>query len=90
LVGLNVWDENYAFVNYRLCIDNGEPYLQEFLRYLFYTQDVLATERWVNDGGSLGREGLERFKLKLNPVAVWKVFSSRKEGNYVVGEAGSG
>ena len=75
LVGLNVGDENHAYAIYRCCIDDGTPYLNEYLRHLFYLSPWVQTRRWVNDGGDLGQEGLRRFKMKLNPVAVQTVYS---------------
>jgi len=78
LVGINVADYNWSFVVYRCCIDNGEPFLQEYLRWLFYTSEfVLEQQRdkFVNDGGDLDNEGLRNFKTKLNPIAVLSVLS---------------
>ena len=80
LVGLNVWDENPAFINYRYCIDDGTPFLNEYLRYCFYTHPtILLINKYVNDGGCLDSEGLKKFKMKLNPVKVYKVFSSKEK-----------
>lgn len=71
LVGLNVADENYQYINYRLAVDRGDPFLQEYLRYLFYTSLwVIGRDKLVNDGGCLGSAGLLRFKMKLRPVKV--------------------
>jgi hypothetical protein len=77
LVAINIWDENYKYVNYRYCIvDHTEPFLDEFVRYLFYTDLViLKTGKLVNDGGTVGNIGLERFKDKLNPIRKRKVYS---------------
>ncbi len=72
LVGLNVFDQNFAFTNYRYCLDDGSPFLNELMRYLFYTNRGSAT---INDGGSLGLEGLYHFKHKLNPIQIYRVFS---------------
>ena len=77
LVGLNIWDENDTYVNYRYCIDYGTPFLQEHLRWRFYTHSVIQEKKkLVNDGGSLGSQALHKFKLKLNPVAVYKIHSN--------------
>lgn len=79
LVGLNVHDENPIFINYRYCIDDGTPFLNEYLRHRFYTNPiVLAANKLVNDGGCLGSETLKKFKLKLNPTKIYKVFSYEK------------
>jgi len=69
LVGVNVWDWNWKYINYDLCVvKEGERFLDEFMRYSFYIDpEIFQTGKLVNDGGSLGREGLERFKDKMNP-----------------------
>ena len=80
LVGINVWDENWKYLNYRFCIVRDEDYLDEYLRFLFYTDpEVLVSGKLVNDGGSLGNYGLERFKDKMNPVRKRKVYSWLKQ-----------
>lgn len=83
LVGLNVADFNWRYVNYRYCIDNGEPFVQEYLRYRFYMSSWVWKARHqakllVNDGGDLDNEGLARFKRKLNPVQVLWVPTSKE------------
>ena len=81
LVGVNVWDENYYYVNFRYCIDNGSPFLNEYMRYLFYTdEEIVQRNKLVNDGGSLGLESLHKFKLKLNPIQVLKIYSYPRKG----------
>lgn len=77
LVGLNVWDDNYMFLNYRFCIPHPDhEYMDEFLRWLFYTDSgVQSSGKYVNDGGSLGSSGLHQFKTKLNPAMIRKVKS---------------
>jgi len=77
LVGLNVFDENFMFINYRYCLDDGSPFLNELMRFYFYTNSA-RRRKLVNDGGSLGLEGLYRFKCKLNPLTVFKVFTYKK------------
>jgi len=72
LIGLNVWDENFKYINFRYCIDNGMPFLQEYLRYRFYLR-IMHIQKWVNDGGVLDNAGLKRFKEKLNPITIGKV-----------------
>ena len=69
IVAVNAWDMNWKFINFRFCITRpGEPYLQEFTRYLFYTdEDILKWNMLVNDGGAMDNPGLERFKDKMNP-----------------------
>lgn len=78
LVGVNVWDTNYQFINFRYCVDNRSPFLNEYMRFLFYTDDdILRMNKMVNDGGSLGSDALYRFKCKLNPKQILEVASSR-------------
>lgn len=75
LVGLNVADANHRHGIYRYCLDDGTPFLNEYLRYCFFTSTWAQRCVWINDGGSLGSKKLARFKKKLNPVAVYKVHS---------------
>ena len=77
LYAINVWDENWMYINYRYCIiKKDNPYLDEFARYLFYTDPIIQRKgKLINDGGCLGNEGLERFKDKLNPVKKRAVYS---------------
>lgn len=76
VVGLNYADENYKYINYRFLICKKEPFLDEYLRFLFYTDiEIRLKNKWVNDGGVLDSEGLERFKDKLNPVRKDKIYS---------------
>ena len=82
LVGINVWDENFQFINFRYCIDDGEPFLNEYMRYLFYTDpEIQAKNKLVNDGGALDSKGLKKFKKKLNPTSILKVYSYKKGEN---------
>lgn len=71
LMGINVYDSNYFYTNYRYCIHRNEPFLNEFLRLRFH----FTAPSLVNDGGVLGREGLKDFKDKLNPTTVREVRS---------------
>lgn len=76
LKAINVWDENWRFVNYRVCIVKDEPWLSEFARLLFYTDpEIQSKHKLIHDGGSLGNEGLERFKDKMNPLIKRKRYS---------------
>ncbi len=75
LVGMNVWDENEPWLMYRYCLaDPEEPFLDEFLRLMFY-QSVPG--KLVIDGGVLDNPGLERFKDKLNPLKKRPIYSRR-------------
>ena len=76
IVGLNVWDENFMYINFRYCICEPGKFLSEYMRLLFYTDpEILAKGKLVNDGGCLGDDNLFRFKEKLNPVKINKVYS---------------
>jgi hypothetical protein len=77
LYAVNAWDENYRYVNYRFCIIRpDEPWLDEFVRLLFYTDEkIQGTGKLVNDGGVVGSVGLTRFKDKLHPVEKRSVYS---------------
>lgn len=81
LVGMNVWDDNHCYINFRFCIvADEERYLDEYMRYLFYTDSLIYMQgKLVNDGGVLGREGLERFKDKMNPVYKRAVYGWLKK-----------
>ena len=69
LAAINIWDENYKYINYRFCICRKEPFLDEFARLVFYqNRRIQNSGKLVNDGGCLGNFGLERFKDKMNPL----------------------
>jgi hypothetical protein len=74
--GINIWDRNWHFVNYRYCVCSPIPFLSEYMRYRFYLD---MNERHpgilVNDGGVLDRPSLMEFKNKLNPCKIRRVFS---------------
>lgn len=79
LIGMNVWDSNWRFNNFRYSICQPQPFLAEYMRLLFYTQpEILAgaqNGKLVNDGGILDRPSLKTFKDKMNPLRVRKVHS---------------
>ena len=77
LVGINVWDENHYYVNFRYCLDDGTPFLNEYLRLQFYLH--INRGKPVNDGGDLGSETLKKFKEKLNPMQKVPVWSYRRK-----------
>ncbi len=81
VVGINAWDENWEYINYRVCmVDKSQLYLDEFMRYIFYTDlDIRAKGKWVNDGGVLDNPKLEKFKDKLNPLIKKKIYSLVKK-----------
>jgi len=79
IIGLNIWDCNFKYINFRYCLCLNMPFLSEYMRYLFYTNittsDITGGPVLVNDGGTLGNPGLKTFKNKLNPIKTRKVFS---------------
>ena len=77
LLGLNIWDFNYMYINFRYSICRKGDFLNEYMRKLFY-DDVAKYGKWVNDGGVLDREELKIFKNKLNPIKYRKVYSWRR------------
>lgn len=76
VMGINIWDSNWKYINYRFMICRPEPFLDEYMRYLFYTSDAVQfSNKLINDGGCLGNEGLKKFKKSLNPVKIREVKS---------------
>jgi hypothetical protein len=81
IYGVNVWDENYKYINFRYCICRPEEYLSEYMRFLFYTDPYIQSQgKLVNDGGVLDNPDLKRFKDKMNPLQVREVKSWFAEG----------
>jgi len=76
LIGLNVWDHSWAFINFRYSICLPEPGLADYLRLQFYRHEpIQLSGKLVNDGGVLDKPSLKFFKDRLNPVRVREVFS---------------
>jgi len=76
LLAVNIWDENYKYINYRYCLCLDLPYLSEFARIKFYKFIALIRPgKLVNDGGVLGRQSLKSFKDKMNPVEIRKIYT---------------
>jgi len=67
--GVNIWDENYMFINYRYCFCLNVPFLSEYMRFWFYVRRS-KENKIVNDGGVLDSPELKKFKDKMNPVQV--------------------
>jgi len=74
LMGMNIWDSNHMFINYRYAIHREEPFLNEYLRYCFY-MDKWESLTIVNDGGCCGSKGLKQFKDTLNPWRIREVYT---------------
>ena len=74
--GINIWDENYKYINFRYCFCRKEEFLSEYMRLLFYTDPYIQERnKLVNDGGTLDNPDLKFFKDKLNPLKVREVRS---------------
>ena len=74
IVGVNCWDFNYKYINFRWSICRQEPYLNEFLRYLFYMDpDIINSGKMVNDGGILDNPNIKAFKDKMNPIKTRRI-----------------
>jgi len=71
--GVNIWDENYMYINFRYCFCKPGQHLSEYMRLLFYTDPLI--NKLVNDGGCLDNQELYRFKTKLNPIKVNDIYS---------------
>jgi hypothetical protein len=79
IYGVNIWDFNYRYINYRFTFNPPENFLSEYMRVLFYTDPhILKQGRLVNDGGCLGSESLKKFKEKMNPLWTRRVMSWEK------------
>jgi len=79
ILGINIWDFNHSFINFRFSFNRGHKFLSEYIRYLFYTDsEILNQNKLVNDGGILGDKNIQAFKEKLNPAHRTKLFSYTK------------
>lgn len=81
IYGFTVSDENKRYINFRYCFTvpkYQELFLSELLRYLFF-MDNLENGKLINDGGCLDNQNLYRFKLKLNPISIFTVYSNLKD-----------
>lgn len=69
LQAILTFDENYKYINFRYCIVNNFPGLSDYTRILF-RQMMSYKNKQINDGGCLGRPGLEKYKRRLNPAKI--------------------
>ena len=73
LIGANVWDENFCYINFRYSfVDPSVRFASEYIRLLFYL-DMRGRGKLVNDGGSLGSDRLHRFKSRLGPERIGEI-----------------
>lgn len=76
IYGINIWDENYQYINFRYSFCRKGDFLPEYMRWLFYRDgEILHKGKLVNDGGVLDNPNLEKFKNKMNPYKIRKVYS---------------
>lgn len=76
LIAINFADENWKYINYRFIICKKEPFADEYARLCFYLDPYIQNKnKLVNDGGTLGNPGLEKFKDKLNPISKTQIYS---------------
>ena len=77
LYGICIWDENYKYINFRFClVDPNIKGLSDFCRVKFYIFMAHETNKLVNDGGSLGNQGLYEYKKYLNPIEINEIRST--------------
>jgi len=82
ILGINIWDSNYFYINFRFSFSRNIKFLNEYQRYLFYTDPVILNQnKLVNDGGIMGIESLRIFKDKLCPVEKREIYSYVKIGD---------
>lgn len=78
-LGVVAWDTNFRFVNFRYCLvdSTGPVGLDEYARWLFWAWAGNTFPPWtkINDGGGLDRDGLHRYKQKLNPINKFTIWS---------------
>jgi hypothetical protein len=81
MLGINIWDYNHHYINFRYSFTQDHKFLSEYIRYLFYTDPtIIHQSKLVNDGGTLGNSNIGLFKDKLNPIYKRGVFSYHKTG----------
>lgn len=74
IYGICIWDENWKYINFRYCLVQKKIRgLSDYCRVKFY-QFVSEKNKLVNDGGSLDNESLYRYKEKLNPIIINKIY----------------
>lgn len=81
VLGFNIFDWSYFYVNFRFSFCVNIPFLSEYLRYLFFTSGYVRSKASflgitsVNDGGDLGKSSLAEFKRKLRPYIITEISS---------------
>jgi hypothetical protein len=81
MLGINIWDYNHHYINFRYSFTQDHKFLSEYIRYLFYTDPTIIHQgKLVNDGGTLDNKNIESFKDKLCPCSKRPVYSYNKNG----------
>lgn len=76
LVGILIFDTNWKYINFRYCfVKPGIDGLSDYAR-IFFRMYMKDSPLQINDGGSLGRESLYRYKKRLNPVEIQYIRSN--------------
>lgn len=78
--GIACWDENWKYINFRYCLVNNSEGrgLSDTCRVLFYRYiNACMPGKLVNDGGSLGIPSLYKYKEKLNPIEINKIYGGK-------------
>jgi hypothetical protein len=76
-VGLIIYDSNYKYINFRYCFVEKDMWgLSEYARLYFHMYaGIFCPGKMINDGGSLDNENLHRFKKRLNPYKINKIYT---------------
>jgi hypothetical protein len=80
IMGIIVWDENFKYINFRYCVVKEDPGLSDYARILFrkYIHDNYPG-KLINDGGSLDKPSLYKYKERLCPLEINKIWTLQKE-----------
>lgn len=80
LFGIIAYDGNFNYINFRYCIvKEGIRGLSDLMRVLFYQMiSACYRNKLVNDGGSLDSDTLHKYKARLNPCQINKIWSTLK------------
>jgi len=77
-----LWDENWWAINFRYCLTlKGVRGLSDYARVAFYRwlNHRTGEIKFVNDGGSLDRPSLFDYKMRLNPIGLYPIYSGGGE-----------
>lgn len=78
LVGVIVWDFNNTHINFRYCLVEDLPGLSDYARILFrtYIYYLYGSKVLINDGGSLDNPDLYKYKERLCPIRINKIYTT--------------